>query len=142
MGKSSKLTASLEDYIEAIADLSESRAAVRSSHIAERLGVKRPSVTSALRSLADKGLIVYLPYVPISLTVKGVHEAAKVRKRHKAMEIFLVKILGIEEDQAVQYACRLEHAMDQELTQQHGDQQREQHPFQRFLQQSAPPVNT
>ena len=39
MGKSSKLTASLEDYIEAIADLSESRAAVRSSHIAERLGV-------------------------------------------------------------------------------------------------------
>lgn len=114
--ESHELTQSLEDYLEAIYELTGETKAVRSSSIADRLKVKRPSVTSALRSLSEKGLIVYLPYVPISLTEKGEFEAKKVIRRHKAMEIFLERILGVDGKESKESACKLEHAMNDEIT--------------------------
>ena len=75
MDDSQELTQSLEDYLEAIYDLMQETKSVRCSSIADRLHVKRPSVTNALRALSERGLIVYLPYVPISLTEQGVLEA-------------------------------------------------------------------
>lgn len=110
------LTQSLEDYLEAIYELTSKTNTVRCSSIADRLQVKRPSVTSALRSLAEKGLVVYLPYVPISLTEQGVIEAKKIIRRHKAMEIFLERILGVDGKESKESACRLEHAMSDEVT--------------------------
>ena len=110
------LTQSLEDYLEAIYELMLETKTVRCSSIADRLQVKRPSVTSALRSLAEKGLIVYLPYVPITLTELGESEAKKIIRRHKAMEIFLERILGVENAESHELACRLEHAMNDEVT--------------------------
>ena len=110
------LSASLEDYLEVIADLAESGGKVRSSNIADRLNVKRPSVTSALRQLSEKGLIKYRPYLPISLTAKGARQARSVQRRHGVMQDFLTRILGVEDQKAEEIACRLEHAMDKDIT--------------------------
>jgi DtxR family Mn-dependent transcriptional regulator len=114
--KRADLSESLEDYLEVIADLAESGGKVRSSNIADRLNVKRPSVTSALRQLSEKGLIKYRPYLPISLTAKGARQAHSVQRRHGVMHDFLTRILGVQNQKAEEIACRLEHAMDKDIT--------------------------
>ena len=116
MDESHELTQSLEDYLETIYKLNETGRPVRSSFIADALQVKRPSVTSALRSLEEKGYVVYQPYVPITLTEAGEKEAKRVIRRHKAMEIFLERILGVEVESSKEAACKLEHAMSDEVT--------------------------
>ena len=116
MEESLELTQSLEDYLETIYELTEEVGGARGSSVADKLHVKRPSVTSALRSLAEKGLVNYSPYGPVTLTEKGVTEAKKVIRRHKAMEIFLERILGVDRTESKDAACRLEHAMDDEIT--------------------------
>ncbi|MDO4574635.1 MAG: metal-dependent transcriptional regulator [Planctomycetia bacterium] len=110
------LTSSLEDYLEVIAELAEQHKEVRGSLIAERLKVKRPSVTYAVHLLSEKGLVEFTPYGPIVLTEKGHAEAAEVRRRHAALRLFLSKILGVEEQKAAAYACRIEHVVDDEIT--------------------------
>lgn len=116
MDDSHELTQSLEDYLETIYKLNETGRPVRCSYIADLLNVKRPSVTSALRSLEEKGLVIYQPYVPIALTDAGIKEAKKIIRRHKAMEIFLERILGVDVQSSKEAACRLEHAMSDEVT--------------------------
>ncbi len=116
MDDSHELTQSLEDYLETIYKLNETGKPVRCSFIADLLQVKRPSVTSALRSLEEKGYVVYQPYVPIVLTELGTKEAKRVIRRHKAMEIFLERVLGVDVKSSKEEACRLEHAMSDEVT--------------------------
>ncbi len=110
------LTQSLEDYLETIYELTQTEQVVRSSCVADRMGVRRPSVTSALKALSEKGYVVYLPYVPITLTELGEKEARKIIRRHAAMEIFLERILGVDAKTSKEAACRLEHAMSDEIT--------------------------
>lgn len=116
MDESQELTQSLEDYLETIYKLNETGKPVRSSFIADQLQVKRPSVTSALRSLEEKGYVIYQRYAPIKLTELGLKEAKRVIRRHKAMEIFLERILGVDVKSSKEEACRLEHAMSDEVT--------------------------
>ena len=116
MDESRELTQSLEDYLETIYELTQEVGGARGSSVADKLHVKRPSVTSALRSLAEKGLVNYSPYGPITLTEKGETEAKKVIRRHKAMEIFLERVLGVDGQSSKNEACRLEHAMSDEVT--------------------------
>ena len=65
------LSASLEDYIEAIYHIVEEKLVARSKDIATRLHVSRASVTEALRALAKKELINYAPYEAITMTEYG-----------------------------------------------------------------------
>lgn len=110
------LTSSLEDYLEVIAELAETEKEVRGSMIADRLGVKRPSVTYAIHLLSEKGFVEYAPYGPVYLTEAGKKEAAEVRRRHAALRIFLSGILGVEENKAADFACKIEHVIDDEIT--------------------------
>ncbi|MFA6176565.1 MAG: metal-dependent transcriptional regulator, partial [Phycisphaerae bacterium] len=57
-----KLSASSEDYLEAIYNLVSLHKVARSKDIAESLGVSRASVTGAIKLLSDKGLVDYKPY--------------------------------------------------------------------------------
>lgn len=115
MHQSYHLSASLEDYIEAIYNIMSEKQTVRSKDIAARLEVSGASVTEALRSLARKGLINYAPYEPITLTGSGRLVALDVIRRHNALKQFFVEVLGIENDLAEQGACRVEHAAPQEI---------------------------
>ncbi len=111
MTKAFTLTASLEDYLEAIFHIIAEKQAVRPKDIAKRLKVSNPSVTGALRSLADKELINYAPYDVISLTPTGKMAAKDVIRRHEVLSDFFVKVLAVEEADADKAACLMEHSI-------------------------------
>ncbi|MHC4510000.1 MAG: metal-dependent transcriptional regulator [Planctomycetota bacterium] len=110
-GQSAQLSASLEDYLEAIFNLARESNIARSKDIAKLLGVSRASVTGALRILKKKGLANYKPYDYVTLTESGRVAAAEIARKHKILKSFFINVLGIEPDLAQQAACRAEHAL-------------------------------
>ena len=110
-----QLSASLEDYLEAIYNIVVTSGVARSKEIADVLGVAKPSVTSALRSLAKRGLINYRPYGFVSLTESGQVLAATVVKKHDVISSFLADVLGVEQSMAQQAACQVEHSLGPEV---------------------------
>ena len=111
-----QLSASLEDYLEAIYHLSDAETVARSKDIAERLGVSRASVTSALRVLSEKSLVNYKPYGYITLTEKGRKLAGRVAGRHEILRRFFAEVLGVNDQTAHEAACRAEHTMGPDIT--------------------------
>ena len=110
-GQSADLSASLEDYLEAIFNLARESNIARSKDIAELLGVSRASVTGALRVLKKKGLANYKPYDYVTLTEPGRAAAAEIAKKHKILKSFFINVLAVDPDLAQQAACRAEHAL-------------------------------
>lgn len=106
-----KLTASQEDYLEAIYHISVEKMAARAKDISQYLGVRASSVTAALRALGKMGLINYAPYDLITLTEEGKVVATDIVHRHKALEKFLVDVLGVEAKKADEAACQMEHSV-------------------------------
>ncbi len=106
-----KLSASLEDYLEAIYNLTRDFKVARSRDIARSLQVSRASVTGALKLLYSKGLVNYKPYGFVTLTEQGGKEAKAVAGRHTIIESFFVNVLGVQQQAAEQAACRAEHAL-------------------------------
>jgi DtxR family Mn-dependent transcriptional regulator len=113
--KTTPLSASLEDYLEAILNLSTKDGHAHSKDIAERLNVARPSVTGALRTLKKKGLADYKPYGSVTLTKTGRKAARKVARKHEIIKSFFVDVLGVENETAQQAACKAEHALGPEV---------------------------
>ncbi|MCK5784600.1 MAG: metal-dependent transcriptional regulator [Desulfobacterales bacterium] len=112
MKKSMKLSESLEDYLEVILELELTRKVARAKDIAEKMGVQRGSVTSALKNLEEKKLINYEPYSFITLTRKGKTIAKDISHRHAVLKDFLIKVLQIDKKTAELTACRMEHSID------------------------------
>ena len=110
-----KLSASLEDYLEAIYWCAQQYGVARVRQIAERLGVGKSSVTAALKALAEKNYVNYNPYQFITLTKTGEALACGVVRKHQILKRFLTEILGVDEDQADNNACKMEHVMDDEV---------------------------
>ena len=106
------LTESMEDYLEAILALERIHKVARAKDIAERLNVKGGTVTGALKSLSDKGLINYTPYSYITLTPKGSAIASEISRRHQVIRDFLTQVLKIPAEKAETTACRLEHVVE------------------------------
>lgn len=111
MAITEKLSASLEDYLEAIYNLSSDGEAARSKDIAQCLEVSRASVTGALRSLADKELVNYKPYGVVTLTRQGKKIAGQVARKHGIIKSFFTEVLGVDSDEAHEAACKTEHAL-------------------------------
>ncbi len=107
-----QLSESLEDYLEAILELERTQKVARVKDIADRLGVLRGSVSTAIKKLADLGLIHYEPYSFITLTSSGSKVANLISRRHQILLRFLRDVLKLDSDQAERNACRMEHAMD------------------------------
>ena len=92
-----------EDYVELIAELIETRGEARPVEIAERLGVKPPTVTKNISRLKAAGLVRRQPYRAIFLTDAGRELAEACRRRHRIVVAFLLS-LGIDEETAVRDA--------------------------------------
>lgn len=110
-----KLSASQEDYLEAIFNLAGQSDGARSKDIAEMLGVARSSVTGALQVLSGKGLANYQPYGCTTLTKSGRVAAAEIARKHDILKSFFVDVLGVDKDIAQQAACKAEHALGTEI---------------------------
>ena len=109
-----RLSESLEDYLEAISKLIAIEGHAHTKEIAEKLNVKMPSVTAALRQLDKMGCIVYNTHYPVQLTSAGKEIADQVVRRHRILKKFFGEILGLNPEKASETACRLEHAVDEE----------------------------
>lgn len=107
----SSLTASQEDYLEAIHHVIEEKRVARSKDLVARLNVNSSSVTQALRTLSQLGLINYERYGVVTLTDAGEVQARDVIRRHEALHDFFVRILLVDDETAETAACRMEHAM-------------------------------
>jgi DtxR family Mn-dependent transcriptional regulator len=113
--ESRKLSASLEDYLEAILHLAAGADGARSKDVAETLGVARPSVTGALQLLCERGLANHEPYGGITLTRQGRAAAQEVARKHEVLKSFFTEVLGVEKEAAQRAACQAEHALGQEI---------------------------
>lgn len=110
---SKSISASLEDYLEAIYEIIQEKQGVKAVEISRRLGVGRSSVTEALKTLADKELVNYGRYEVISLTKAGEKAAKNVILKHKVLFDFFKNILGLSSDDAQENACRVEHVISE-----------------------------
>jgi DtxR family Mn-dependent transcriptional regulator len=108
-----RVSGALESYLEQIAELQQQFGAVRTSDIAQRMGCKRSSVTSALQRLSEKGLIHYQSYRPVTLTDEGKRTISTLSRFHGILEDFLKNVLAFPAEFAQQEACRLEHRVSQ-----------------------------
>ncbi|NMA42305.1 MAG: metal-dependent transcriptional regulator [Oligosphaeraceae bacterium] len=106
-----KISSSLEDYLEAIAEIIESEKHAHSKEIAEKLKVSTPSVSHALQALAARGLIRYQPHAPVTLTRRGKKLADAIRHRHQVMKCFFANILKLSDEEADDFACKTEHIL-------------------------------
>ena len=117
MATTKQLSASLEDYLEAIYHIVGQKRASRAKDIVQRMGVHNSSVTQALRALSERGLINYAPYDIVTLTAAGHKVASNVVRRHKTLRDFLVKVLALDEETSQEAACKMEHAVSSDIIQ-------------------------
>jgi DtxR family Mn-dependent transcriptional regulator len=106
-----KHSASMEDYLESILMLGQGKKAVRVSQMSQALGVKMPSVTSALAKLSQQGLVEHQRYGRARLTPEGEGIAQDVFHRHESLRHFLTEILNIDPETAADDACKMEHTI-------------------------------
>ncbi len=111
MERKEKLSASLEDYLEAIYHVQGRKQAVRAKDLVDRLQVRGSSVTGALQALSRRELINYAPYDLITLTERGRRVAREVVSRHQVLRRFFIEVLDVEAETAEKAACRMEHSL-------------------------------
>jgi len=110
-----ELSTTLETYLEAISELQELYGAVRVTDLADRMGCRRPTVTSALLRLSKLHLIRYESYRPVTLTAVGEATVRRLDGRHRVLADFLSSVLAMREEAAETEACQLEHRVSREV---------------------------
>jgi DtxR family Mn-dependent transcriptional regulator len=108
------ISSNMEDYLEAIHLLSKENGNVRVKDVARVLNITMPSVSSAIKKMKKKGLVLHSRYEWIELTPRGLLCAEDIYKRHRVIKSFLEEILGLDSDIAEQDACRIEHNISPE----------------------------
>ncbi len=79
--------------------------------LAAAMGVVPGTATSMVKALADSGLVEYEPRAGVRLTNRGRQLALHVLRRHRLVELFLVKTLGLDWSVVHEEADVLEHAI-------------------------------
>ena len=83
--------------------------------LATAMGVVPGTATSMIKALADSGLVVYEPRGGTRLTRGGEQLALHVLRRHRLVELFLVKVLGLDWSEVHAEAEELEHAISDKV---------------------------
>lgn len=105
------LSSGLEDYLECIYNNINKQGSVKAIDISKELEVSRASVTDALHRLAEQQYINYERYGSIIITPKGVKKAKEIIDKHKVLTLFFEKILLLNNEEASENACRIEHVI-------------------------------
>ena len=112
-------SSTVENYLKAIymaqSVESDGKRLVPMGQLARVLGVVPGTATTMVKALAESGLVTYEPYAGVRLTAAGQKLAALVLRRHRLMELFLVRVLGMSWDEVHDEAERLEHAASDHL---------------------------
>lgn len=106
----------VEDYVKTIHLIAEDSArAVTTNALADRLSVTPASASAMVKRLAERGLALHRPYHGVSLTETGTRLALRVLRRHRLIETFLARELGMSWDRVHATADLLEHVVSDEL---------------------------
>ncbi len=113
------LSMASEDYLESIYRLacdgdSAVEQGVRSVDVAQQLGVSKASVSKALCTLKEAGMVEQMRYGRVVLTPKGEAYAKSVWRSHRIIRAFLIEELGVEQNTADNEACLIEHYLSQD----------------------------
>jgi DtxR family Mn-dependent transcriptional regulator len=109
----------VENYLKAIFQaqlpLAKKSDLVPMGQLAAALGVVPGTATTMVKTLAESGLVKYEPYAGVRLTASGEKLAALVVRRHRLIELFLVKVMGMSWTEVHEEAEHLEHAVSDRL---------------------------
>ena len=112
-------SSTVENYLKAIyqAEISQDNRGelVPMGQLSSALGVVPGTATTMVKALAETGLVLYEPYAGVQLTGAGQKLAALVLRRHRLLELFLVKVLDMSWAEVHEEAERLEHAASDRL---------------------------
>lgn len=111
-------SAAEQDYLKEIYLLQQDAGRATTQMLADRLGVKPPSVTAMIKRLAEDehgALVRHTPYHGVELTARGLALALEMLRHHRLIELFLSELLGVPWDQVHAEADRLEHAFSEDL---------------------------
>jgi DtxR family Mn-dependent transcriptional regulator len=116
MSSTQEISATVEEYLEAIYKLEEKKGSAKTGELAKELSVTLGAVTNTIESMERQNLIIHKPYKGVKLTKRGRKLALDVVRRHRLSERLLTDILRLEWSKAHEAACRLEHAIaDKEI---------------------------
>lgn len=104
-------TASVQDYLAAIYDLSSTGQALITARLAKHMGLSAPSVMEAVQRMARGGYVKVGRHKELALTSKGREIAEVMARRHRLLERWLTDTLGLDWTDAHEEAHRLEHAL-------------------------------
>ena len=107
------LTSAMEDYLEAVLMMQQRHGYVRCVDVAEHLGVKKPSVSRAVKELIKSGHLVKNADGTLSLTEAGLQLAEQIYEKHRFFTERLIAA-GVDPKIAEQDACSIEHAVSAE----------------------------
>ncbi len=106
-----KLTFSMENYLEAVYELSAQTGSARVSDIAARMNVSKASVNNAMNVLHQRGLVENERYREIYLTEEGRRIGRLTSQKHLILQTLLQEVMGVDEEQANEDACAMEHVI-------------------------------
>jgi DtxR family Mn-dependent transcriptional regulator len=112
-----ELTASIQDYLKNIYELTESGASASTNALAARLKINPASVTGMMQKLASvkPALVIYHKYQGVTLTNEGKKAALEIIRHHRLIEAWLVQTLGYTWDEVHEEADRLEHVISEDF---------------------------
>jgi Mn-dependent DtxR family transcriptional regulator len=87
----------VEDYLEQILDLINTKGYARVADIAQGLRISQASVTNMVQRLDAEGLLKYEKYRGLVLTTAGETLARNIMRRHQLLSDFL-RMIGIDEE--------------------------------------------
>ncbi|MBM3776667.1 MAG: metal-dependent transcriptional regulator [Acidimicrobiia bacterium] len=112
-------SSTVENYLKAIyagvQSLQPDQRLLPMGQLAGALRVTPGTATTMVKTLAESGLVEYEPYVGVRLTKAGERLAALVLRRHRLIELFLVRVLGLGWDEVHEEAEQLEHVVSDRL---------------------------
>jgi DtxR family transcriptional regulator, Mn-dependent transcriptional regulator len=111
----SRVTATIDEYLEATLNMLSEGKPVLGARLAERLQVSPPTVTATLQRMVRDDLVTMNDRKEISLTDQGMKKAVSIVKRHRLAERLLTDILHMSWLEVHQEACLLEHGISENV---------------------------
>lgn len=105
---------SAENYLKTILVLKNELGCVRSIDVANFMNVTKASVSKAMKRLREEGFVRMDEHHELILTEDGLSCASAVFEKHKIVEEFLNKTLGVDEETAHKDSCRIEHLISED----------------------------
>jgi len=104
---------SVDLYLHAIMLLTDHGQQADTGDVAARVGVSPAAASRMLKNLACKKLVRLEPYQGAELTAEGLHQALRVVRRHRLLEVFLNKIMGFDLKESHQRALLMQPTVDE-----------------------------